>query len=220
MKGLFVKDLLIIKSQWKSLIMFFIVGVIMSLSFEPTAVITYLVVISSMVAMGTIGYDEIDNGFCFLFTLPATRKDYVREKYLFCILWSAACAVIGTLLCLAMVRFNMGGGGAMQDFSITETIVVMGTTVLLLYAIMLPLRIKYGSEKSRLVLYLFFGVVAVVIFLAAKLPAAADLRAKFLAMAAQGGSGVGIAVAVFVFAAVCFVISFVAAERIIMKKEF
>lgn len=44
----------------------------------------------AMIAVGTLSYDETDNGLAFLMTLPVDRKTYVREKYLFILICTAA----------------------------------------------------------------------------------------------------------------------------------
>lgn len=43
----------------------------------------------AMIAVGTLSYDETDNGLAFLMTLPVDRKTYVREKYLFILICTA-----------------------------------------------------------------------------------------------------------------------------------
>ena len=79
MKGLFIKDLLLLKNQKRTLPLLVLCGIVMSASMQPSSAIIYLAVLGSMLCTGTISYDEMDHGYSFLFTLPVTRKTYVRE---------------------------------------------------------------------------------------------------------------------------------------------
>lgn len=52
----------------------------------------------AMIAVGTLSYDETDNRLAFLMTLPGDRKTYVREKYLFILIYTAAAWCIAAIL--------------------------------------------------------------------------------------------------------------------------
>ena len=80
MKGLLIKDLLLLKNQKRTLPLLICCGVIMAGTSQAMIAIIYLTILCSIVCAGTIGYDEFDHGFTFLFTLPVTRKEYVRES--------------------------------------------------------------------------------------------------------------------------------------------
>ena len=54
--------------------------------FESTFVVSYFTMIASMFVLSTISYDEYDNGYAFLFSMPFSRTSYVKEKYVFSIL--------------------------------------------------------------------------------------------------------------------------------------
>ena len=87
MKGLLIKDLMLLKNQMRFFIMFSMLCLFMLfINFNPGYVIGYMTLIFVMFTFTTISYDEFDNGFTFLFTLPVSRKMYVREKYLYGIL--------------------------------------------------------------------------------------------------------------------------------------
>lgn len=157
MKGLLVKDLMILKSQIKSLLIIMLCGACMAFTFEGEFVVGYLSVVSALSVIGTIGYDEFDHGCSFLFTLPVFRKTYVREKYLLTFLVVAAADLIGMVLVIlinTVIRH--------VPFSPAETaqgILVMMGIALMMAALSIPLRIKYGSEKSRTVQYIIYVLV-------------------------------------------------------------
>ena len=89
MKGLLIKDIRLMKSQGAVLLgLLVIVAIFMGFvsDVSPSFVVTYITIFLSIFTATTISYDEFDNCYLFLMTLPITRKKYVNEKYVFGIL--------------------------------------------------------------------------------------------------------------------------------------
>ena len=84
MKGLFVKDIELMKQQKQFFILVVVMGVILNLAGSGSVSFAtgYFTIVTAIFAITTISYDEFDNGLAFLMTLPVTRKQYVAEKYL------------------------------------------------------------------------------------------------------------------------------------------
>ena len=82
MKGLFVKDLKLMMSQ-KNFLLLILAIVIGMMIFTDDVIfpLGFLSFTVSLFTVGTISYDDFDNGNAFLFTLPITRNHYVSEKY-------------------------------------------------------------------------------------------------------------------------------------------
>ena len=81
MRGLICKDLRLMMVQKNFLIMLAAVALVsLAAMDDPMFVIMYMTLIFTSFILSTMSYDEFDNGFPFLFTLPITRKLYVREK--------------------------------------------------------------------------------------------------------------------------------------------
>ena len=85
MFGLIEKDLRLTFARKQTLLIFFIMALVMGISMDGSFIVGYLTMLAAVISIGTISYDEYDNGFAFLMTLPFGRKTYVREKYLFCL---------------------------------------------------------------------------------------------------------------------------------------
>ena len=85
MKGLLIKDLKLIKKQNRILA---ITALLCAWFFitdrDASAISAYIAAMISIIAVGTVNYDEFDNGMGFLFTFPISRRSYVLEKYVFC----------------------------------------------------------------------------------------------------------------------------------------
>ena len=152
MKGLLVKDLLVmIKSKKVILFMLFIgiVGGINDISFATG----YILMVLAILSLSTISYDEANHGLKTLFTLPISKSDYVKEKYLFSLIITGIGFVFVTIL----------GYFSKSDFM--ETLAILSTALLLL-ALSLPFQLKEGNEKGRIVLFVVvFGCTFLFAFL-------------------------------------------------------
>lgn len=152
MKGLLVKDfLLMIKSKKVILFMLFIgiVGGINDISFATG----YILMVLAILSLSTISYDEANHGLKTLFTLPISKSDYVKEKYLFSLIVTG----IGFALVAILNCFSKSG--------FMETFIIVSTALFLL-AISLPFQLKEGNEKGRIVLFVVvFGCTFLFAFL-------------------------------------------------------
>ena len=107
MRGLICKDLRLMMVQKNFLIMLAAVALVsLAAMDDPMFVIMYMTLIFTSFILSTMSYDEFDNGFPFLFTLPITRKLYVREKYVLALLSGAAAWVLTTLLSAGSCIFS------------------------------------------------------------------------------------------------------------------
>lgn len=217
MKGLFVKDLLIIRTQFKTILMICLCGVAMSFAFDSSIVAGYLGIIGTMLAIGTIGYDEFDNGFSFLFTLPAVRRTYVREKYLFCLLTAviSVCAGFAISLVLSLVTPNPV---SLSELLLTGLSMLM--VGMLFIAFMIPVRVKYNAEKSRTFMYILYAAILVTVFGGGKILSliGVDFSQSVAKLDSMNPYVILVIIAAIVIAGV--LISERIAERIITKKEF
>ena len=160
MRGLIEKDLRLILCRKQTLLIFVVLALVMSLSMEGSFIIGYITMLVTIVSVGTLSYDEFDNGYAFLMTLPFDRKTYAREKFLFCLCMDIAAWCIGTVLyCIGNILRHTPVALADE----LPMLLAFIPTLFLSAAIMIPLQLKYGSEKSKTVLYVIVGIVAVLL---------------------------------------------------------
>lgn len=162
MKGLLLKDFYLSWRYCRAL--FIIVAVFLCLSFvgEKTLFFqVYPMLLSSVIPVSLMGYDERDRWTAYSSTLPYTRGQLVSAKYLVGLCFGMA-AFLVSMVAMA-VRMQLMGW-----FSWVE-LATVGTTLLLLGcvtpALMLPVIFKFGVEKGRIAYFiligLFSGVAAV-----------------------------------------------------------
>lgn len=149
MKGLFIKDLEIARMQKKFFVILLVMAIFLSSISSADFAAGYLIVLCAMFVITTVSYDEFDNGYGYLMTLPIQRKDYVKEKYLFGLVFTFLGGLLGTVIEFIYNRKQTSGTEIL-----CSTIMVLSVG-LGMVAVMLPCVFKFGQEKGR---YMFFGV--------------------------------------------------------------
>lgn len=160
MKGLLIKDFCLLKQMRSILVIIFAMAFFLLFSGgadKVSFIIGYVSIISALMVSNTIAYDEFDNGYSFLMTLPAGRKIYVAEKYLFSIITGFAGWGLAFILCLIFIRFKG------IDMSISQLALVGAPMLVVLFTfvdIVIPIRLKFEAEKGKAV----FAIVFLCIF--------------------------------------------------------
>lgn len=212
MKGLMVKDLRLLLQRKSFFALLIIAAAALGMTDSGTSfLIMYFTIVMSVFVSSTVTYDEYDNCYPFLFTLPVTRKIYAQEKYLFGIVLGLAADIIATCIAVAVTLAR----GEQITADIFESTVMAVPVFLLVNAVSLPLKLKYGVEKSRTGMMAAGGIV-----LAAGLFAFKDDGAVLDRIEAVISEN-AVTVSVIVYAAVIVVeiISYFAGIRIMEKKE-
>ena len=152
MKGLLIKDFLLMKNYKKIAMFMLTIGIFVGMN-DISFASGYILVFVSILSMSTITYDEANHGLKTLFTLPISKSDYVKEKYLFSLIITGIGFVFVTIL------------GCFSKSGFMETLIILSTALLLL-ALSLPFQLKEGNEKGRIVLFVVvFGCTFLFAFL-------------------------------------------------------
>ena len=166
MKGLFLKDLGLVKGQKQFFGVILIMMVLFTTAYTNFAfIIAYITVMVGILTLTTISYDEFENGMGYLFTLPVSRREYVGEKYLF--------SIVTTLPGLAAVSaFSFVFSRIRKiDFPVEEwvlSVVVSFLVVTAVLSIVIPLQLKFGADKSRVALMIVWGGGIMAVYLGIK----------------------------------------------------
>lgn len=172
MKGLLIKDIKLMAQQKTTMIIIIFVGLLLMIQNEtPSFAIGYISIVSITFVMATLTYDEFEHGMSFLMTLPVSRKVYVREKYLLG-LTSAVVAVLAAIL-MAFVAGTIKRTGISIEETLIESYVMICVAALMI-AVMIPITLKFGPEKERVIL------LAMVIIIIGGLYALARIKNYFI----------------------------------------
>ena len=222
MKGLLIKDIRLMRSQGAVLLaMLILVALFLGVAssdVEPFFVVAYITIFLSIFVASTISYDEYDNGYLFLMTLPVTRKNYVNEKYIFGILISIFAWCVGMAAGTALMIAQGAKTGAGEWIGGNLMYVCIAWVFM---SIMMPLRLRFDSEKARYANIIMFALIAAVAYGVSKISQYVPeniLRNVSAFFNTLGNNGIlalcaGIAVT-------ALLISYICSRHIMAKKEF
>ena len=162
MMGLLLKDLYELRSYKKNLLFLVILFAVLVFSQSgeedsSSVAVLMIMIIFSMIGLSTFSYDEKTNTNRYLMTLPLTKKDLIKEKYLLSILFIIMGSIIGIL-------FNFGIfamiNNKFPDVEETFSFAFGGIVGLsLVHGIQIPLMYQFGAEKARIQIYIIFMVI-------------------------------------------------------------
>lgn len=218
MKGLLIKDLRLLLAQKKFLA--FVIGfsfffLFVNKNFEFA--VGYMSMLFVMFTCNTISYDELDNGMSYLLTLPVTRNKYAQEKYLFGFIMLLVSCVIAAVFTVVGALTNTIEINALQMLMSCGIIIVVACVFT---ALSIPLQIKFGAEKSRVVIFVVAIAISAIVALLGKLleQLGIDIDSWFGEFASQQKP--------LIVAELCMVvlvimgISYLCTVRFIQKKEY
>ena len=214
MAGLLEKDIRLIWGIRQSLLLFFALAVVLGFSQDGTFILGYFPFVIIILIINTIAYDELDNGFQFLMTLPINAKTYVREKYIFSFAGGIVSWLISATLYFAAKIVH---GTQLDVISELPVIVTFLPIIILMAAFMIPMQIKFGVEKSRAVVAGICGAIGACILIFAKFAGQNGKNIFAFLDHMNGWVIVGIGI---VLTAVITAISYIISVKIMKKKEF
>ena len=215
MTGLIYKDFLALKGHLSTYVVFFVIygGLCIAGVFSPSVLAGMVVLISIITPMTTVTSDDISRWNRFAVASPACRRGVVAGKYLFTLLMVLLSAVlVAVLLVVLALAGGLGDGSLAENLLAT---LACGGIALLLNGVTLPLLLKFGAEKARMVSMALFLVVFGGTALAGL---AADSGFAFPAPPAWVGAAIPGLLAILSVGG--FVLSYFIAQAVYAKKEF
>lgn len=159
MKGLLYKDFRLLVAQKQFFLTLLLVAIVLvGAGQDVFFVVSYASMLASFFTVSTISYDEFNNGYPFLFTLPISRAGYVKEKYLFALLLGGGVWVISTAASAVYLYFK-DPAWIQTAGEWLEGAVIIFLVLGIVMALMLPVQLKFGAEKARLISFLYMVVL-------------------------------------------------------------
>lgn len=163
MLGLIKKDLLMVRSNLKIIVLVLLVFALMSMNGEGD--LSFVAALMSvMIFISTFSYDEYNKFDAFSLTFPNGRKNLVKAKYL-------ASLILILLSVLLTVLSNLAIGYFKNSLDLEY---ILGTTIgcifacILVQSLIFPLIFKFGIEKGRIGLFVFSIAFSCIITIIAK----------------------------------------------------
>ena len=167
-KGLLKKDLYNLSSYKASLIIIILFcGIAIigtdAINFGPIVICT----IVGMISLATFNYDEIAKSNKYILTLPTSRKEIVKEKFILAISATILGGILG--LALTIMVANVMNYIRSEDMininyeSLITTTIGGMWGISLIQAIQIPSMYKWGAEKGRIQMFVLVFALIVII---------------------------------------------------------
>lgn len=147
MFNLLKKDFMIIKNFWPFLVIFSIVGPIF-ITYQirgfDSSFISFIITIIFLefILYGSVSrLEEKDKGCILLTTMPYSRLDIVKSKYLF----------VGSIFIIAYVLYTLAVliSPIKMNFLSINSIVISFLVISICFGISIPIQYKYGTEETK-----------------------------------------------------------------------
>ena len=159
MKALLMKDLRTLKNERRLWVSIIGVSVLFGVLFQNWYFMMGNIMFGlSMIARTMYQYDVADQGIVYLMTLPITRKEYVKEKYLLSLMSICIGGILSMILTKIGMLFTPDQADSNQE--IFSAFLGILAVALVLQAIIFPVELKYDVSKSRIIiLLLVMGII-------------------------------------------------------------
>ena len=210
MLGFIKKDLFMIKSNLKFLIILLVIYGVMA--YQGQMDLSFLLPFMSVVLMmTTFNYDAYNKWDAYAITLPNGRRNSVRSKYLSTILILSLATIIVTILSF-LITYARTKTIDYEYILMTMFGCFFATTIL--ESFMYPTIYKFGVEKARIGIFVIvFGIAIIGGFIAKYI----DLSALANMLDSLGNYWIIIFPIIMIL---LLYVSYKISERIYMKKEF
>ena len=211
MLGLLYKDFCNLKKQVRIILIFVLLYSVYAITANMPAVMgSVIIVFSIMMPITSMSYDESYQWYRYALSTPVTRRKLVLSKYLLGFL--VAVGGLGCSLLLAFVTCRI----THSEFS-SELLLTFGLFLevgMLFLSFTIPMILRYGVEKGRLLLTIFAVAPSLMM-----VPAASWLEKSNIPLPSQEVlTGILLASPLFILA--IFLFSFRISVSILKRKEF
>ncbi|HHX71111.1 MAG: ABC-2 transporter permease [Miniphocaeibacter sp.] len=214
MKGLILKDLYYLKSMKNALIVFMGLWVLNFMTksnyFASLLMISY---INGVMSIQTIYEEEKNNWNKYSLTMPINKSEIVMSKYLLTFFTIIVSILIGLICLMLFNNFSIN----INTLSIVAMVIGLN---LIFFSLYILIAIKYGMEKSTIMLFIFIGVmVLTILFLYNKLPLVKEMFQnifyRFNSINETGVIFLSIGIGLFLY-----ILSMIVSIKIFKNKEF
>ena len=161
MKGLLLKDWYMLLLRFRIVLPFCLLFLAMGVfgSGSQYLFLIYPALILSVLPFSLFAYDERDRWLGFCGALPVSRGQYVSAKYLITPI------VHGLLLLLtAAAELIVGLVRGELAFQVLPQMAAACLLFMLMPSILMPLILRFGSEKGRIIYYILIAVTTAIVF--------------------------------------------------------
>lgn len=162
MKGLILKDLLSLKKNMRTALLFLLFYVVFALMMHSVSFISGMAILFfTMLSVTSFAYDDQAGWNVYAASLPVTRDQIVRSKYVLALLLAGTGSVIA--LAVSFAAPLVGDTETLPEQLLT--VLTLFLVSLLFAGVIIPLTYRFGVEKSRMMILVVFAVPALIGYL-------------------------------------------------------
>lgn len=213
MKGLILKDIYSLRAYWKQYFIMLGAFAAISIAIKNNIYFASLCAVMGINFMFSVITIEENGGFCFSMALPVSRRKIVTEKYIFMLLIIAG---------LALLTLVMGAVGAVFGSSFSELAGVMAVVLLyniLFISIMLPVCLKWTTEKARIVFMAAIFIPIIGVFVLSRFMSLDQFLEKIKNFMIEVNTAAAVGL-VALSGVLVYGVSYILSVKIFSKKEF
>ena len=217
MKGLIIKDLCVLKNQMKTLLLVLAFFVIFSIINEDATFILFLVPFYMiMILITTFNYDEFNKWDSYCNSLPLSRKEIVKSKYILFNATSLIVLILGIISSLIIPTFIEN----ITFESLFASIIGVAFGICLVISLLIPFYYKFGSSKGRIMLFLCVVILALLIGTLTSLDIFNNIELMNIINNLNNLSLGAFTLLLILITTIIMTISYLISVRIYYKKEF
>lgn len=218
MAGLFEKDIRLILRNKQMVIVVAFMALMMSFSGSIDMVLPYMTIFGTIFSVNTISFDEADNGYSYIMTLPVTYKDYVYEKYMFCTAGGIAAGLV------TMVFFLIGTGIRGTAVVTSDMLIAAAAAVLppivIIEAFLIPVQLRFGNSKSRIFIMVVIGAVIASVYVMDRVVGDVERKAAEVIKAVDGIKPLYVIIGVAAVTMIILAVSVMCSMRVMRRKQY
>ena len=167
-KGLLKKDLYNLATYKTSLIIIILFCGIAIIGTDAINIAPAIICgIVGMISLSTFSYDEISKANRYVLTLPTSRKELVKEKYILAIGGTILGGILGIILTIIVVNImNYLRPENIINLDYKSLIIAtMGGifAISFLQAVQIPSMYKWGAEKGRIQMFILVLIIVAIL---------------------------------------------------------
>ncbi len=213
-----MKDIGLMKNNAAFFTMILIISVVCSVALKnPFFALGYATALISIFSVNTIAYDEHENGMAHLFSLPISRKLYVKEKYVFSLVITVIGLCIACLISAAVAAY-MKESLTWKEWGQILSLSILATTII--QSVILPVRMRFDAEKHKMAMMIAVGVLFLATGVLYGLAELFEMDVETIYNNIMSANTVLILAVVLVFAIITVLVSYKVSVTFLEKREF
>lgn len=144
-----------LKSTWIISLLFMTVFCVLS----PQMYLIASIIVPYFLIYGVMAHEENSHSNALNYTLPVSRKEVVLSKYLLGLIYSLVVGVVVTIVVNLGISMQKSYIEVFQTIGKMNVFITLVGSSLLYIALIIPIILKFGCIKMRMVMLLIYGLL-------------------------------------------------------------